>query len=144
MAEKRKDSKGRNLYTGETQDKEGRYRYRYQDARGERQTIYSWRLVETDPQPNGKKTCRVLRTLEKEIERDLDESVDSWSANKITLNQAFDEWIKRNNRLRPSTKSNKAIYYNTHVRNEIGNLTFNKLEFDIMENFFKICILKKP
>lgn len=41
MEAKRRDDKGRVLLLGESQDKDGRYRYRYTDALGKRQTIYS-------------------------------------------------------------------------------------------------------
>lgn len=42
---KRKDSKGRNLRTGESQRKDGRYAYKYTDAYGKPQFVYSWKLV---------------------------------------------------------------------------------------------------
>ena len=43
----RKDSKGRNLHTGESQRKDGSYMYRYMDTRsGKRQTIYAGDLPE--------------------------------------------------------------------------------------------------
>ena len=51
MEAKRRDDKGRVLLLGESQDKDGRYRYRYTDALGKRQTIYSWRLTEADDVP---------------------------------------------------------------------------------------------
>ena len=58
MADKRRDSKGRVLKTGEVQLKDGRYQYRYTDSDGVRHAIYSWKLVETDKVPNGKiKLC---------------------------------------------------------------------------------------
>ena len=56
MAEKRKDSRGRNLRDGEDQMPDGRYRYRYNDKNGNRQAVYSWRLVPTDKVPPGKRT----------------------------------------------------------------------------------------
>lgn len=42
MSEKRKDSKGRILRTGESQQSDGRYQYRCKDINGERRTIYDW------------------------------------------------------------------------------------------------------
>ena len=45
MSEKRRDSKNRILRTGESQEADGRYKYRYLDANGKRKTVYSWRLV---------------------------------------------------------------------------------------------------
>ena len=47
MPAKRKDNKGRTLRNGETQQPDGRYKFRYTDENGERRTVYSWKLVET-------------------------------------------------------------------------------------------------
>ena len=46
MSEKRKDNKGRILRTGESQRKDLIYQYRYTDAHGKRQTVYSSDLKE--------------------------------------------------------------------------------------------------
>lgn len=54
MSEKRRDSKNRILRTGESQDADGRYKFRYIDSNGKRKTVYSWRLVATDSIPAGK------------------------------------------------------------------------------------------
>ena len=54
MDEKNRDHKGRILRDGERQRPDGRYEYRYTDRRVETRSIYSWRLVEVDPQPKGK------------------------------------------------------------------------------------------
>ena len=54
----RKDNRGRNLRTGESQRKDGLYMYRYKDERtGRRLAVYSPDLAE-------------LRKKEKEIEKD--------------------------------------------------------------------------
>lgn len=45
MAEKRKDNKGRNLRTGESQRKDGRYMYRW-TVDGKEQTVYAAKLDE--------------------------------------------------------------------------------------------------
>ncbi len=63
---KRKDNKGRLLKTGESQRKDGRYAYKYQDKNGKSKFMYSWRLTDTDPVPKGKRFGRSLRDLEKE------------------------------------------------------------------------------
>ena len=67
MSEKRKDKRGRILRDGETQSKDGRYRYSYQDSDGKRKQVYSWKLVITDPLPRGKRDCVALRDQEAEI-----------------------------------------------------------------------------
>ena len=56
----RKDTKGRNLRTGESQRPDGRYMYRYKDIlSGKRVTIYDMNLA-------------ALREREKEIHRNMD------------------------------------------------------------------------
>lgn len=46
MSEKRKDSKGRILRTGESQRKDGTYMYRYIDIRRNREAVYASTLEE--------------------------------------------------------------------------------------------------
>lgn len=55
MTGKRKDNLGRILKDGESQKADGRYMYQYTDIHGKRRSLYSWRLVETDRTPKGKK-----------------------------------------------------------------------------------------
>ena len=43
---KRKDSKGRLLRSGETERKDGRFMFRYNDLKGDRHTIYARDLHE--------------------------------------------------------------------------------------------------
>ena len=61
MSEKRRDSKGRILRTGESQRKDGRYAYKYMDAYGKPQFVYAWKLVSTDKTPAGKRDGLSLR-----------------------------------------------------------------------------------
>ena len=55
MSETRKDHKGRKLWNGESQRKDGKYEYKYQDACGKRKTVYSWKLTPSDTMPKGKR-----------------------------------------------------------------------------------------
>lgn len=84
MSEKRKDSKGRILKTGESQRPDGRYAYKFTDASGRTQFVYSWKLVLTDPVPNGKRRDISLREKEKEIQRDMDDGIDT-AGKKMTV-----------------------------------------------------------
>lgn len=52
--ERRKDNRGRVLNDGETQGKDGRYRYQYLNILGERKAVYSWKLLPSDRTPSGK------------------------------------------------------------------------------------------
>ena len=88
MSEKRRDSKGRILRTGESQRKDGRYAYKYTDAYGKPQFVYSWRLVATDKAPAGKRDDLPLREKVKEIQRDLDDGIDT-IGKKMTVCQLY-------------------------------------------------------
>lgn len=119
MSEKRKDSKGRLLRTGESQRKEGKYQYRYVDLKGERQTIYSWKLVPTDRVPVGKRDDTSLREKEEVINKKLEKGIyDS----KITLNDMFDQYIIRKKykgrSLNESTCGNYRGMWNKHIRSK--------------------------
>ena len=72
MKEKRRDSKGRILHTGESQRTDGKYLYKYVDAFGNTKYVYAWRLTPTDPTPKGKREKPSLRELEQQIRRDID------------------------------------------------------------------------
>ena len=67
MSEKRRDNRGRILRNGESQRKDGRYRYKFIDHNGREQNVYSWRLNKNDPMPIGKKRDISLREKESEI-----------------------------------------------------------------------------
>ena len=69
MSEKRRDCKNRILRNGESQRKDGRYRYTYIDERGNQKDIYSWKLEPTDKVPAGKRNCLSLREQIRELNR---------------------------------------------------------------------------
>lgn len=88
MSEKRRDNKGRILRTGESQRKDGRYAYKYVDAFGKQQFVYSWKLVDTDKTPAGKRDVPALRDKVKEISRDLEDGIDT-IGKKMTVCQLY-------------------------------------------------------
>ncbi len=88
MSEKRRDNKGRVLRTGESQRKDGRYAYKYIDAFGKPQFVYSWKLVATDKTPAGKRELPALRDKIKEISRDLEDGIDT-IGKKMTVCQLY-------------------------------------------------------
>ena len=75
--EKRRDSKGRILRTGESQRKDGRYAYKYINALGEPKFEYAWKLVPTDKTPAGKRDDISLREKEQAIQKDLNDGIDT-------------------------------------------------------------------
>lgn len=75
MSENRRDNKNRILRPGESQEPDGRYKFRYTDANGKRKSVYSWRLVATDKIPYGKRDNMPLREQEKAINRDIEDEI---------------------------------------------------------------------
>ena len=136
MAEKRRDSKGRLLRNGEVQRQDGKYMYRYTDADGNRQTIYSWRLVETDKVPSGARDCVPLRTLIAGVERDTHDGIKTKKAAEYTLNDLFDQFMELRTDLKETTRCNYLCLYNTHVRDGIGNRNIDKLKYTDIQKFY--------
>ena len=73
--EKRRDSKGRLLKSGESQRSDGRYAYKYTDTFGKPQFVYSWKLVPTDKIPAGKRPDLSLREKVKQIQQDIADGI---------------------------------------------------------------------
>lgn len=104
MSNRRKDSKGRTLRSGETQLPDGRYKFRYTDESGERRTVYSWKLVETDKLREGQRGHESLRKKEKRILKDLNDHIRTKSAEQITVNDMFEKFMDIRMDLRGTTK----------------------------------------
>lgn len=107
---KRTDNKGRILRNGEMQRAEdNRYLYRYTDLWGRKRTVYAVTLVE-------------LREKEKQIERDLQDGIDS-SKGDMTLNQMFQIYMETKSDLRESTRYNyMGVWKNAIESTPLGNM----------------------
>ncbi|HAP9215660.1 TPA: site-specific integrase, partial [Enterococcus faecium] len=103
MSEKRRDSKNRVLRSGESQRKDGRYAYKYVDTFGKPQFVYSWKLVPTDKTPAGKREDISLREKEKEIQKDLDDGIDT-IGKKMTVCQLYAKQIRHRGNVKHNTK----------------------------------------
>lgn len=136
MSEKRKDSKGRVLRNGEVQRADGKYMFRYTDLDGTRKTIYSWRLVDTDAMPNGKKDTEALRDMEKRINRDLDDGILTHQAKNLTINDMFDLMMETKEGLRESTRCLYIGLYNNHLREAIGYRTLDSVKFSQLKKLY--------
>lgn len=118
MAEKRRDKKGRILRKGEQQRSDGRYMYRYTNMSGERQVEYSWRLVASDPQPQGRKKELSLREKEALIEQDRYDMI-STSYGSMTVNELFDFYVKmkqKRGKITVRTIENYTKIWNKNMR----------------------------
>lgn len=136
MAERRKDSKGRVLRNGEAQRADGMYMFRYNDATGERRTVYSWKLVETDKAPEGKHCKAALRTMEQQALDDAKDGINSKVAESVTINQLFDGFMSLRTELRESTRCNYICIYNKHVRNGFGGRKISTVRYSDVYKFY--------
>ena len=117
MSEKRRDNKGRVLRNGESQEKNGRYTYKYTDALGERKTVRSWRLVKTDMTPPGKHPTISLREMEEEIQTELSKGVGN---NNITVLDLVDRYLATMRGVRHNTAANHKSVRNLLAKEAFG------------------------
>lgn len=135
MSIKRKDNKGRILKDGESQRADGRYMYQYTDAYGKRRTVYSWKLVETDKLPNGKKNLLSLREQEEQIKLDLKDGIRA-GMGKMMLNDMFDIYFATKHNLKQSTRTNYRYMWDKYARNTIGMKKINLIKKSDILHFY--------
>ena len=126
MGEKRRDSKNRILRTGESQRPDGMYMYRYVDANGKTQSIYSWRLVETDAVPYGKKDNGALRERIKKIQRDLDDNMQA-EGGGLTVLRLVEKYINQKRGVKPTTKAGYGTVINLLKEDSFGAKRIDKV-----------------
>lgn len=136
MSEKRRDRKGRILRRGELQRNDGKYEYRYYDAIGVRRSIYSWKLIETDTVPQGKRCKQSLRELERQIQRDLEDGIHTHAARQMTLNDMFDHYMELKCELKVSTRTNYQYMYDRYVRETLGSKSITSFRYSDIRTFY--------
>lgn len=135
MVKRRKDKKGRVLKDNEYQRKDGKYEYKYEDIGGERKSIYSWRLVESDVTPAGRRHDKSLREKEEEIIRKLQDGivVDS----HVTLNELFLVHMEITE-LSNSTAENYRYMWEKYVKDSIGKKLASKIKKSDILRFYAL------
>lgn len=117
MSEKRKDTKGRILRTGEQQRRNGQYMFTYTDSNGKKAYVYSWKLEPTDKIPAGKRDCESLREKEKQIQRDLADGI-AYRGDNMTVLDLIEKYIRTKSNIRTKTKANYNYIINI-IRNDM-------------------------
>lgn len=136
MSEKRRDNKGRLLRTGESQRPDGQYEYKYQDSKGVRRSLYSWKLIAKDKVPAGKRDCIALRDMEAQVIRDTQDGINSFAASRISLNDFWDDYISTKFELKPSTRTNYIYMYRKYVREELGSRDIASIKYSDIKKFY--------
>ena len=104
--EKRRDSKGRLLKSGESQRPDGRYAYKYIDTFGNPKFVYSWKLVPTDKIPAGKRPDLSLREKVRQIQQDIADGIDP-IGKKMTVCQLYAKYIRQRGNVKRGTKKSR-------------------------------------
>lgn len=124
---RRKDNKGRVLNDGETQGKDGRYRYQYTDVLGNRRAAYSWKLLPADKTPNGKRKDLSLREKEKKIEADLNSGLVPCGGN-MTVLELVEKYISHKTGVKHNTQANYNFVINIIKKEEFGARRIDKVK----------------
>lgn len=111
MSEKRRDNKNRILRNGESQRKDGRYRYTYVDENGVQKDFYSWKLEPTDKIPVGKRDCISLREQIRELNKKVSLGLISNGGNINVL-----ELVRRYVATKTGVTHNTEAGYKTVIR----------------------------
>lgn len=127
MSEVRKDSKGRRLAIGESQDKDGRYRYVYKDAFGKRASVYSWRLTISDPHPQGKRKDISLREKEIEIGGALRDGIAA-NGGDLTVLELVQKYVKQKRGVKHNTQANYQFVINVIKKEEFGEKRIDSIK----------------
>ena len=127
MSEKRRDNRNRILRTGESQRKDGRYAYKYIDTFGNPQFVYAWKLVPTDKTPAGKREDISLREKEKEIQKDLDDGIDTLGK-KMTVCQLYAKQIRHRANVRHGTKQGRKQLMRILEEDSLGACSIERVK----------------
>ena len=119
MKSGRKDHKNRILREGESQDKEGRYRYTYYEN-GKQKCFYSWKLEANDKLPVGKKECIALRVqIEEMKKRQL--LYGKYSESSYTVLELVERYVALKTGVRKSTQAGYKTVINVLKKDEFGS-----------------------
>lgn len=124
---KRRDKKGRILQNGETQQKDGRYRYTYVDDDGMTKCLYSWTLVETDSYPSDKRKDISLREKVRLLEKERYEKNVQYVSSQ-TVCELVKKYILQKTGVRPTTRTGYKTVTNILDRDSFGSRRISEIK----------------
>ena len=127
MSEKRRDNRNRILRNGESQRKDGRYAFKYIDATGKPQFVYSWKLEKTDKLPTGKRDDLSLREKEKLIQKDIDDQIVP-RGGEMTVEKLVRKYLIQKTGVRHNTEANYNFVLNIIKKEEFGKRRIDKVK----------------
>ena len=125
--EVRRDNRRRILRTGESQNKEGRYVYKYINSLGEQKFIYSSKLVPTDRVQKGKRDDISLREKIAEVQRDLSDGIDT-AGKKMTVCQLYEKKNNLRKNIRRNTVKGRQQFMNVLKKDPFGSMSIDSVK----------------
>ena len=122
MAERRKDSKGRVLKSGESERSDGTYMYRYTTSNGKRHCVYD-------------KTLEGLRKREDDISRNRADGIRT-EAIMVTVNDMYYMWLRLKKGLKDNTFQNYKYMYESFVEPDLGRYRLSTLKHTDVLRFY--------
>lgn len=130
----RKDKLGRRLNDRETQRPDGLYVYSYVNRQKKQIHVYSWRLIESDATPPGKRYKPALRSLAAKIKRDL-EDINFQNMNVIELVE--DYIVSKSGYVRYSTQVNYNYVRNILKQEDFGHRLISSIKMPMAKEFLQ-------
>ena len=127
MSGKRRDSKNRILRNGESQRQDGRYTFKYIDATGKQQFVYSWKLEKTDKTPQGKRDDLSLREKEKQIMKAIDDEIVP-RGGEMTVLELVKKYLLQKTGVRHNTEANYNFVLNIIKKEDFGKKRIDKVK----------------
>ncbi|MGN0422509.1 MAG: integrase DNA-binding domain-containing protein [Lachnospiraceae bacterium] len=125
MKSGRRDCKNRVLRDGESQGKDGRYRYTYYDN-GKQKCLYSLKLEANDKIPAGKRDCIALRVQIEELKkRQL--LFGKYSESRYTVIELVERYVALKTGVRKSTQAGHQTVINVLKKDEFGSRKINDI-----------------
>ena len=119
MKTDRRDHKNRILREGESQNKDGRYRYTYYEN-GKQKSLYSWKLEKSDRLPTGKKDCVALRVQIESVQK-KQILYGKYSESSYTVLDLVERYVGLKTGVRKSTQAGYKTVINVLKKDEFGS-----------------------
>ena len=124
---KRKDSKNRVLRKGEGQSSDGRYYFKYQDAKGDTHFVYSWKLEPYDIPPVGRTAELSLREIEKQIIRNIEDGILGYDS-RVTVLDLVKLYVQQKVGVRHNTRANYNFVINIIKKEAFGSMLIGRVK----------------
>lgn len=124
---KRKDNKKRVLRKGEGQRSDGRYYFKYQDAKGDTHFVYSWKLEPYDVPPVGKEAELSLREMEKQIIRNVEDGILGYDS-RITVLELVRLYLQQKVGVRHNTQTGYNFVFNILKKEAFGSMLIGRVK----------------